>query len=634
MIDLWLDLLLAALIVLANYGIGRVIRRLVPLSFWCHAAELAYSLGFGLGAVTTLLFGLSLIGWLVPAAGWALLVVGVGLAIWQMRDLRVDLQAGWRLVRRVFSASLFVKAAALIALAFVVMNIVADLAPPVEGDTVHSYLLTSRYWVEAGRYVQPPHIWASTLPGNMMMLSAWALLLNRSFSLATLVTGFSMSLFLALAVYALARQYFGRGVSALAAVVIYTMPDAGYLAQSAKVDMGWAFFEALTLAAVFRWLDLTRKDADQAERHPEKWLVLGGVCLGLAAGSKNQTLISIGLLGLWIVLHQGLRRDWRGLIRAVLFFGLATLIAALPYYLYNAIAHGNPFYPVFADQFVRWFGAQPSPRSELGTEIFYPWTVWGYLANAWGMFLGHGAGFYLGFIAGPIFLLAIPAGFILGLLQRERIVWRVLGYSFVFSVIWFLVKQAARHFLPGLILLSVVTGLALWRIDRLPGWGKRIILGMAVLVLGWNLINGLGVLYWNGAYRVALGLETRQEYLRRYHDEVILPTFPDWEMITMLNNQLGPSDRILANHATSPLYIEPDIVSGNWGDRVAYDAIADPDTLVESLLSHHIGYILIYTDPSARQTLYTQPEFLAVYTELVYEGPRARLYRILRAERR
>jgi hypothetical protein len=633
MIDLLFDLLLAVLIVLAIYGVGRALRRLIPFSFWCHAADLAYSLGFGLGTVSTLLFGLSLGGWLVPLAGWGILVVGVGLAFWQVRDLWADLQMGWRLVRWVLSASLFVRAAALIALAFLAMNVIADLAPPVEGDTVHSYLLTPRYWVEAGRYVQPTHVWASTLPGNMMMLSAWALLLNRSFSLATLVTGFCMSLFLALAVYALARQYFGRGVSALAAVVIYTMPDAGYLAQSAKVDMGWAFFEALALAAVFRWLDLTPKDAVPTEGRPERWLILGGICLGLAAGSKNQTLISVGLLGLWIILRQGIRRDWRGLIRAGLSFGLATLIAALPYYLYNAIAHGNPFYPVFADQFVRWFGAQPSPRSELGTEIFYPWTVWGYLANAWGMFLGHGPDFYLGFIAGPIFLLAIPAGLILGLLQRERVVWRMLGYSFVFSIIWFLVKQAARHFLPGLILLGVVTGLALWRIDLHRGWAKRIVLGMAVLVLGWNLINGLGVLYWNGAYRVALGLETRQEYLRRWHDEVILPTFPDWGTITMLNERLEPSDRVLANHATSPLYIEPDIVSGNWGDRLAYDGIAEPDALVESLLAHRIGYILIYTDPSARQALYTQPEFLATYTELVYEGPRARLYRILGAER-
>ena len=36
----------------------------------------------------------------------------------------------------------------------------------VEGDTVHQYLLLPRYWVEAGRYVQPAHIWAATLPGN------------------------------------------------------------------------------------------------------------------------------------------------------------------------------------------------------------------------------------------------------------------------------------------------------------------------------------------------------------------------------------------------------------------------------------------------------------------------------------
>jgi 4-amino-4-deoxy-L-arabinose transferase-like glycosyltransferase len=632
MIDLVIDVALTALVLLAIYGLGRALRRFVPLAFWSAAADLAYSLAFGLGALTTLLFLLSLVGWLRPAAGWIVLAGGLALAGWQHRQLLDDLCALRDAARRLAAASWFVKGAALLGLVFGLINLLADLAPPVEGDTVHQYLLVVRHWVAAGRYVQPAHIWAATLPGNMMMLSAWALLLRHSYSLATLVTGFGMSLLLALGVYSLARLYVGRTPAGLAAIAIYTMPDAIYLAQSAKVDMGWAFFEALALAAVFRWMDLARQQPPSPDSRPLRWLILAGVCLGWAAGSKNQTLISVALLGVWIVAWQAFRRDWRGAAGAGLAFGLATLAAALPYYAYNGIVHRNPFYPVFADRFTAWFGATPSPRSELGTEVFYPWTVIGYLTNAWNMSLGHPPKFYLGTLVGPIFLLALPVGLILGMLRGERALWRMLGYAFVFSIVWFLVKQAARHFLPGLILLAVVTGFILWRIDQQGTRTGRVVLAMAILALCGNLVSELGVLYWNGAYRVALGIESRDEYLQRWHDEVIIESFPDWETITTLNERLGPADRVLTPHGGSLLYIEPQVVSDVWGDRERYDIISQVDVLLDTLARNNIRYILTYKIDPPGEALYTDPAFLADHAELLYDGPRTRLYRITDSE--
>lgn len=632
MIDLLIDLVLLAGMMLALYGVGRALRRLVRLGFWCHAADLAFAFAFGLGAVATLLFGLALVGWLRPVAGWALLAGGVALAALQIRDLLADLRALWGAARGLLAGSWFVRAAALLALAFVVANLVADLAPPTEGDTVHQYLLVPRYWVAEGRYVQPGHIWASTLPGNMMMLSAWALLLNGSTSLAALITGFGMGALLALGVYALARLHFARGAAALAALLIYTMPDATYLIQSAKVDAGWAFFEALALAAFFRWRIAPDSPGEVWPSAPRPraagWLILAGVCLGLAAGSKNQTWISVGLLGLWLVLEQALRGDWRGLLRGGLAFGLATLAAALPYYLVNGIFHHNPFYPVFAPQFHAWFGGTPSPRSELGTEVFYPWTVGGYLTNLWNASLGHpNPRFYLGFIAGPLFLLTIPVGLALGLFRRQQVVGSMLGYAFVFSIVWFLVKQAARHFLPGLILLAVVGGFVLWQLDRRHTPLRRVVLGAALLALAWNFVIGLGVQFWSGSYRVALGLESRQAYLERFQNEVIQVQFPDWETITVLNEQLGPSDRVLAEFGSSPLFIEPELISPNWGDRERLDDIRDPLALLRRLAAQRIEYILVYNLVES-DAIFAQPEFLAAYGDLLYDGSRTRLYRI------
>jgi hypothetical protein len=629
MTDLLIDLALAALMLLAIYGAGRALRRLIPLTFWGRSAEMAASFACGLGAAATVLFALGLVGWLVPAAGWALLAVGLALAGVEHRALWADLRTLASAADRLRRASRFVQIAAVIALAFALLNLIADLAPPIEGDTVHQYLLLPRYWVAAGRYVQPTHIWAATLPGNMMMISAWALLLRNSFPLATLVTGWGMSLALVLAVYALARLAFERKAAAFAALAIFTMPDAAYLAQSAKVDPGWAVFEVLALAGFLRWLGLpdSQNEADGAS--PHRWLVFAGLMLGLAAGSKNQTVISIGLLCGWIALRGLARREWIPTLRALLVFAGAVLITAFPYYLYNAVVHHSPFYPVFAGLFHRLFGGTPSPRSELGTEIFYPWTVGGYLRNLWNASLGHTVdGFYLGMIAGPVFLLAIPAGWLLGAYRGRRAVRPMLIYAFAFSIVWFLVKQAARHFLPGLALLATAAGLALAFIDGRKSPLMAIAKGLILAVLAWNLAIIAGVLYWSGAPRIALGLESRTEFLQRYHDDVLPPTIhPDWETIQTLNTLVGPGGRVLTDHAASPLYIAPDIVSGNWGDRVAYDTMTDEDALLDAMREAGIEYILDYK-ADADQRPYTQPAFLRAHADLVYDGERTRLYRI------
>ena len=95
-----------------------------------------------------------------------------------------------------------------------------------------------------------------------------------------------------------------------------------------------------------------------------------------------------------------------------------------------------------------------------------------------------------------------------------------------------------------------------------------------------------------------------------------------------MNDMLDPGDRVLATHATGSLYIEPDIVSGNWGDRVRYDVVTDPEKLLSMLQEHDIEYLLIYRVPPPLEIIYDDPDFLAAYGELHYDGSRASLYHL------
>ena len=248
MIALLADLLLAALVMLALYGAGRGLQRLVRLDLWTRSAEIAFSFAFGLGAAVTLLFLLGLVGWLRPAAGWVLLALGVGLALVQTRTLLADARAAWAALREALAAPWFVKMALLVALAFVAANLVTDLAPPSK-RAVHQYAARTG--------------WGGLLPADAHLGGdaarqyddALAGLLLGSFSLTALVTGFDAPS-CSRSVCMRWRGY-TRPLVAAGGGDHHHHAHAAYLAQSAKVDMGWAFFGALALAAFFRWLQVT-----------------------------------------------------------------------------------------------------------------------------------------------------------------------------------------------------------------------------------------------------------------------------------------------------------------------------------------------------------------------------------------
>ena len=71
-----------------------------------------------------------------------------------------------------------------------------------------------------------------------------------------------------------------------------------------------------------------------------------------------------------------------------------------------------------------------------------------------------------------------------------------------------------------------------------------------------------------------------------------------------------------------------------WADggpltRAEIDGIAGDEDLLHYLAAHEIEYVLDYSADPADIPLYTDPAFLAAYGELLYDGPRAQLYRII-----
>jgi len=107
------------------------------------------------------------------------------------------------------------------------------------------------------------------------------------------------------------------------------------LGSSAYIDVGLTLFVTVGMYAFFNWLS-------DRER---MWLVVAGVCTGLAAGSKYMGLFFLGAIGLsvwWVGLRA---RDWKS---PAIFFATSIGVAA-PWYYRNFYYTGGALYPFFAD---------------------------------------------------------------------------------------------------------------------------------------------------------------------------------------------------------------------------------------------------------------------------------------------
>jgi len=134
---------------------------------------------------------------------------------------------------------------------------------------------------------------------------------------------------------------------------------------------------------------------------------------------------------------------------------------------------------------------------------------------------------------GVLFLAAMPGVCLVRQLPR---LWPLLGVAAVYIVLWYTMRQNLRFLLPVVPLLAVVVA-AVWRATSrfggLPGW---LISMAAVAALAFNTAQAVGRA--QGEVAVALGLESREDYLARHE-----PTYP---AATFAASQLPPDARILS----------------------------------------------------------------------------------------
>lgn len=222
----------------------------------------------------------------------------------------------------------------------VVATVLLGSVPPVDRDALTHHLFVPRLWLEHGGIHEIPDIPFSYYPMNLDLLYTVPLALGND--IVPKYIHYLFALLTALLLHRHIARRLGRVYGLLGAVFFLSVPVILKLSITVYVDLGVVFFTTAALLLLLRWAE---------EAFPWRWLVLAGLCCGLAAGTKYNGLIGIVVLTLLVpVLYQrgageAKQSNGRALLCGLV-FALATLTAFSPWLVRNYTLTGNPIYPL------------------------------------------------------------------------------------------------------------------------------------------------------------------------------------------------------------------------------------------------------------------------------------------------
>lgn len=577
-----------------SYGVGRAI---VPLfgatgTVGLRVADrslISLALGFGAIIAVTLLVGLG--DALTAAAAWAIYAVAGAITLVQYRALKTEGTAVFSYARRLRPPLWAMALAGVIAIhAF--LNLVGAMAPPSMADPLRHHLASPAYYADVGGFPFVPVIFWN-VPGVLHVGYTIELLVVND--LAPAITHFSFSLLTAGAVFVLGRRFAGWRVGLIAAAIFYSLPMTTELAASPMVEMGAAFFAALsvyTLLAAGRGADL-------------RWIVLAGLLGGLAGATKTWALLAgpAGLAVIVVVQGMGTVREPRRAIVSLAAFSLAFGVILGPWLIRNYIAAGDPLWPIgyqvfkgemWSDWHFEKFAAwETGPGHSFVDFILGPWN----LTNRIGEFT-VGRGPLSGALLSPILLIFIPAAWLFGA-ARDRAVGGLLAALAAFAVlayiVWFSGYQQPRYIqvIHPLLALIAAVGVA-----TVAGLDRRWLALAARGVLALSLVGtlGVGVAFNSAFFPVVFGAESRDDFLEAKVSNI--------SSVNWANANLPADAKVLVMGLAAWYYLDRDWQVGYsaYQGRLAYHDMASPDRLEMELHEQGVTHVLVQgttdVDPS------------------------------------
>ena len=546
-------LLLGVFIFFLSLSLGRQALGLLRIS--CQSdEELVFGTGLGLGIISYAVLLLGLLNLLRRPFLWGLLGVLLVLSI-------LTAKGSFQAIRGAASAwkwRLNKTSALILSLSLVTLgaSLLGTLTPETGNDSLCYHLHLPKLFLEQGSVSSFPYEVNSLFPFFMEMLYTLALGLVFTHGQPSLTGGMILAKFF----------HFGTGLLAAGAILIFlrrrvrihfawyaallflTTPVVINQMAGTYVDVAAACFSTLALLAALRGI----------EEKKVGWMVLAGIFAGFTLSVKYLGLISV--LGIFLLILRPFSqlRNLHPVVRnAGIFLGAAALISGY-WYLRAYLEIGNPVYPYFYSVFKS--GYAHINYNDIGVSK----DVWSFLCLPWTITMHPEKFEGFGVQIGPGYLAFLPVIFLFGLKKIAH--WRsFLFFAAFYFACWFWLGQSLRFFIPVLPVLAILMAQGLSLMEERNQLGR----GIKVLFVTVFLIHaGLALFHYRGSYKVALGLESGDEYLNRVERT--------YSTAQYVNSNLPENSKILNCDDPRMFYFRcPILREGVYGDRTGYFKKAD-----------------------------------------------------------
>jgi 4-amino-4-deoxy-L-arabinose transferase-like glycosyltransferase len=499
---------------------------------------------------------------------------------------------------------------------FVLSVVVLSWVPPVGKDALTHHLAVPKLYLKHGGIYEIPGVLYSYYPMNLDLLYMVPLYFGND--IIPKFIHFAFALFTAFSIFIYLRRRIDTHFALVGAILFLSLPIVVKLSISAYVDLGLVFFSTASILFLLYWLE---------HQYPLRYLVIAGICCGLALGTKYNGLIIFLLLSFFVAFYyvrsaaeerSGIRQ-MKGIGYAILFV-LISLSVFSPWMARNYVWTKNPVYPLY-DQ---WFNPpQASPILQKGKKVesvskgaplrldHFTKRRINYDETWWQSALVPVRIFFQGkdndprYFDGKLnpflfflpFLVFLKTRRITGVLKTETHFLSSFSVLYL-GLVFFSSEMRIRWIapiIPPLILLSVLGlhGLKTAIAARWSRNGEKIATGSVLILLG--LYLALNTAYVVGQFRhvdplsYITGGIGRDDYIERYWGE--------YPVVRYANATLPEHADILSLFLGNRFYYSDRKMNFNvWIFKTAVDKSKSPEEISKYLLKKGITHLLVRYD--------------------------------------
>ncbi len=457
------------------------------------------------------------------------------------------------------------------------VNLFYSLFPPTFYDSMVYHLAVPAYYLQHGGLAPWPTNFYASLPPLAEMLNLFALQAG-ALGVPRLLQ-FAAGLLLLLWLNDWQRRSFPAQAPWLAALLFYSIPEAGFVASSTKNDMLGLLFVAIA-ARLFL-------EATGGEKMEWRGMAGAGLFWGLALSTKYVFAFPFASFLLLALLRR--TPGWRLRLKALLLVCLAALLVMAPWLAKNAALSGNPVYPYLNSVFPSpdWSAAQ---HHNLGLNLRRgagPLQALSFFVEMFSRPYRHDLTAVGGVVLPPLLLL-LPLAF------RRRPARSLAAAALLALAALLLAARVPRYFLVVFLLLALPLGEALREAsDRWPLL-RRLLAPLLLALVAVNLVQQVRL-----QERFTLGatyLKSRVSGRLAGRDVSYLDALPTHRVAGFVNRTLGRGDRIAFLGEDRSFYFRAPALVSSFNDRNAVleclAASRDPEEFRRALGRRGITHIL------------------------------------------